>query len=449
MATAVVMPTLGNTVESCIIVDWKKSVGDSVKKGESICEVETDKAVMEVESPATGILLARFYAEGEDVPVQTAIAVIGQPGEDFSHLRPEGAPGGAAGTGAPVPPADLGAPARESPADSRAPAPASPQGVSPRARNLAMRKGVDVSSLRGTGPGGRIVERDVQSALAAQPRLTPVAQAMVAQGDYVIPERGSGPGGRVTARDLIPVGPAPHAPAPAEAEEPVRAIPIKGVRKIIAERMLSSLQTTAQLTLNTSADARALLQFRKRCKTSPEVLGLREVTINDLILFAVSRTLPQHRYLNALFQEETVYEYVRVHLGLAVDTPRGLLVPVIRDADRLSLRELSSEAKRLAAGAQDGHLSPDELSGGTFTVTNLGNLGIESFTPVLNVPQVGILGVGNINPKPVELEGEIQFVPHINLSLTVNHQVVDGAPAARFLNALSQSLANIDLLLAV
>ena len=213
--------------------------------------------------------------------------------------------------------------------------------------------------------------------------------------------------------------------------------------------MLASLQTTAQLTLNASADARALLAYRQRLKESSETLGLQKVTINDLILLAVSRILPQHPDLNALFQAEAIYRYQDVHLGAAVDTPRGLMVPKIRRANTLSLKQIAAESKRLAAACLEGKINPDELSGGTFTVTNLGSLGVESFTPVLNPPEVAILGVGNINLKPVEIEGQLEFIPHLNLSLTINHQVVDGAPAARFLQALAQGLAQIELLLAL
>lgn len=458
MATAVVMPKLGNTVESCIIIEWKKQEGDPVQEGETICDVETDKAVMEVPSPVSGTLLARFFAEGDDVPVLTNIAAIGEPGEDFAHLRPNGAaqaegPGEAVSPAAPLPaavPEQERTAAEVSAAQKAAQAPPL-VGISPRARNLAARKGLDVSSLKGTGPGGRIIERDVMAALAARPRLSPVAQAMVEKGGYIVPERGTGPGGRIMSHDLIPVSAAPQAaemPQPTAAEE-VETIPLKGVRKVIAERMLSSLQTTAQLTLNASADARALLDYRRRLKESPETLELQRITINDLILFAVSRVLLQHLDLNALFDGSTISRYRNVHLAVAVDTPRGLVVPVIRNANHLSLKQISQEAKRLAEAAISGHVNPDELTGGTFTVTNLGSLGIESFTPILNPPQVAILGVGNINLKPLEVEGEVQFIPHIGLSLTINHQVVDGAPGARFLQALAQALAHIDLLLAM
>jgi pyruvate dehydrogenase E2 component (dihydrolipoamide acetyltransferase) len=275
--------------------------------------------------------------------------------------------------------------------------------------------------------------------------MTPLAKSMVAGGGFAAPAAGSGLRGRIMAGDLTPATTAGAAPA----EEEVTVIPVKGVRQIIAERMLASLQSTAQLTLNASADARAMLAYRQRLKGSAEELGLQKVTINDLILLAVSRILPQYPELNALFQDDEIHQYKNVHLGMAVDTRRGLMVPKIRRANSLSLRQISAEGKRLAAACLEGKINPDELSGGTFTVTNLGSLGVESFTPVLNPPEVAILGVGNINLKPVEVEGEVEFIPHLGLSLTINHQVVDGAPAARFLQALSQGLAGIELLLAI
>jgi pyruvate dehydrogenase E2 component (dihydrolipoamide acetyltransferase) len=294
-----------------------------------------------------------------------------------------------------------------------------------------------------------------------------VAQAKLAEGGFTAPEKGSGPGGRVMTRDLQPVGPSKQVDKDQvdkeRREEPgaeVDVVRLTGVRKVIAERMLASLQTTAQLTLNASADARSLQALRARFKASDPAFGLQGVTINDLLLLAVARTLPQHPDLNAQFQGDTLSRYRHVQLGLAVDTPAGLMVPVIRNADQLSLRQISGEAKRLVAACQARRVTPDELRGGTFTVTNLGGLGIESFTPVLNPPEVAILGVSNINLKAVQhgdasaalsmtgTAADVAFVPHIGLSLTINHQVVDGAPAARFLQALARNLADIDLLLA-
>lgn len=446
MATAVLMPKLGNSVESSIIVSWLKHPGESVTQGEFICSVETDKAVVDVESPANGTLLDVFFKEGDDVPVQTTIAVIGEAGESVEGFRPSGQPtASAAAPDTPVPSATSPTPvipvhSSES-NDTKA--------ISPRARGLAERKGLAWDDLKGSGPNGRIIERDVQAALVNRPKMTPLAQSMVKAGDFAAPAQGSGSGGRITTKDLIPRGAGEVEATPTTAADEVEIIPVKGVRKIIAERMLNSMQTTAQLTLNASADARSVLDYRKQLKASAKELGLQQVTVNDLVLLAVSRTLLQHRSLNSLFYGDSIAQYQHVHLGFAVDTPRGLLVPVIKYANRLSLSQISNEAKRLAAAATEGKSSPSDLEGGTFTVTNLGSLGIESFTPILNPPQVAILGVGSVQLKPVEVDDSLEFIPSLALSLTINHQVVDGAPAARFLQTLSQNLAQIELLLAL
>jgi pyruvate dehydrogenase E2 component (dihydrolipoamide acetyltransferase) len=316
---------------------------------------------------------------------------------------------------------------------------------------------VAAEGLAGSGPHGRVIERDVQAALAAGQPLTPAAQAAAQATGGVAPALGTGIGGRVTAADLQAKPSAPVTAAPAKAavavpagdQAEVTAVPVKGIRKLIAERMLASLTTTAQLTLNSSADATALLAYRSKLKHSPEELGLAKITVNDLLLFVVARTLATNPQVNALYQGGTLYQHHRVHLAFAVDTPRGLMVPVIRDADRLSLKQLSAQAKRLASACGEGKINPDDLTGGTFTVTNLGSLGVESFTPVLNPPQVAILGVGNTQLKPVEAHGEVKFLPHLGLSLTIDHQVVDGAPGARFLQALAKNLAHLEVVLAL
>jgi pyruvate dehydrogenase E2 component (dihydrolipoamide acetyltransferase) len=422
--TPVILPQYGNSVESCILLSWKKAVGDAVRAGDVLAEVETDKAVLEVESPADGVITALLANVGDDVPVQTVIAHIGAAGEAVAQ---------------PVQPAI---------------AESSQGGSSPRARGMAAAAGIDVAALRGTGPGGRVIARDVQAALTvrqdttpAAPRMTPVARAMVASGDYRAPEQGSGRGGRITRRDLTPAEAAPvDVPnaAPPEGAESVRLTP---TRARIAARMRESLANSAQLTLHARVDARALRRYRAALKAAPPELGLNGVTINDLVLFATARTLTAFPDVNAHLHGESLTRFASVHLGFAVDTPRGLLVPVIRDAQALTLRGLAEQAKTLAEAAQSGKLSPDAMQGGTFTVSNLGGLGIEWFTPILNPPQVAILGVGGITPHPVEGEdGAVTFVPHIALSLTIDHQVVDGAPGARFLSALGRALTAIDLL---
>jgi pyruvate dehydrogenase E2 component (dihydrolipoamide acetyltransferase) len=412
MAIPVIMPKQGQSVESCVIVGWKKKPGDTVKTGEVICEVETDKATFEVESPAEGTLLAIFHEAGSDVPVLATIAAIGTPGENLDGLRKVSRP---AAVSAPPHGAALFVSA-----EVRPPARGKIM-ASPRARALAASRGVALAGLRGTGPGGRIIERDVKSALAdSAPRAAaapgaarqPVEQTVLSAGEF-------------------------------------KEIKVTGIRKLIAERMLASLQTTAQLTLNGSADARTLLELRKRFKESAEGFGLRDITVNDMVLFAVSRALLLHPELNALYTGDSLRQYSAVHLAFAVDTTRGLMVPAIRNAHSLRLREIAQEARRLAEACRNGGITPDELAAGTFTVTNLGVLGVQSFTPVLNAPQVGILGVGSIVPGPLLApDGSVSFIPQIGLSLTVNHQVVDGAPGARFLQTLAEDIARFDLLLA-
>jgi pyruvate dehydrogenase E2 component (dihydrolipoamide acetyltransferase) len=219
-------------------------------------------------------------------------------------------------------------------------------------------------------------------------------------------------------------------------------IPVKGVRKVVAGRMLNSLQTTAQLTLNTSADARSILGYRAKCKDAPEDAGVGGIGINDMVLYATIKTLGEFPEFNAHYLGSKIVEFDNVHLGFAVDTPRGLMVPVIRYANLMSLKQLSVETKRLAKACIEGTIDPDALSGGTFTVTNLGAMGIESFTPVLNAPEVGILGVCSIQPKPVMKGSDVEFVPHMGLSLTFDHCAVDGAPGARFLAVMRQKLAD-------
>ena len=222
----------------------------------------------------------------------------------------------------------------------------------------------------------------------------------------------------------------------------LKEIPVKGVRKLVAARMLSSMQTTAQLTMHTSADARAVLAARKKFKDSADRGG---ITINDLVLYAVAQTLVKFPELNAYWLGDKLVQFENVHLGFAVDTPRGLMVPVIRFANKLSLDEISVEAKRLSAACIKGAIDPDALKGGTFTVTNLGAAGIEMFTPVLNAPEVGILGICSVQPKPVmKKDGGVEFIPHMGLSITFNHCATDGAPAGRFLAAMREALANLN-----
>ncbi|MEL6268308.1 MAG: dihydrolipoamide acetyltransferase family protein [Chloroflexota bacterium] len=444
MATPIVLPKLGNTVESSIIMQWLKAVGDEVAEGDILCEVETDKATVEVESPVAGTLLAHFFNEGDDVPILVNIAAVGTMGENVDDLRPDSAePAAPATHAAPEPePTPAAVPTSSAPTTGNGSS-GDMLRISPRARNLAQRKHIDVSTVVGTGPLGRIIERDIEAAMRSQPSVTPVAKAMLDTGEFVAPETGTGSRGRVTKADLIPAEKNQSASGAGMFEAPYKAIPLRGIRKTIARRMLESLTTTAQLTMSASADARGVLGLRRWLKQSPASLGLQAVTINDIVMYGVVQTLMDFPEMNSIFADDTIYQYRDVHPGFAVDTPQGLIVPVIRDANHMNLMELATEAHRLAQACTVGKIMPDELSGGTFTVSNLGSLGIEVFTPVLNPPQVGILGIGAITPKPVPTEDGYDFVPHMTLSLTINHQVVDGAPAARFLKQVCENIANI------
>lgn len=458
MADIVVLPQQGNSVEEVILLDWQVAEGDTVQEGDILCEVETDKATMEVESTASGTVLRILAAAGDTVPVKTPIVVVGAAGEDISTLDLGGAvatdhaPGTDGAAGDDRPPAPPSEPPRppESPIAASGERAGAIAPVSPRARMRAAERGVDPSTVPGTGPGGRIIERDV---LAAAPAATAAARAAGVPTGL----SGGGPGGRVTSEDIAaassgdavpPPSPSGNTPAVGAATV-VQEIPVAGVRKVIAERMAASLRETAQLTLHASADARALRSLRARLKRDGDALGLSGVNLNDMVMYAVARTLPEFPDLNSHFLGTSIRRFDGVDLGFAVDTPRGLLVPTVRGAAALSLLQLSTRVKELAGRALDGKAGPDDLAPATFTVTNLGAFGVERFTPVLNPPQVAILGVGSIELKAVETADGVEHHPHIGLSLTIDHQAVDGAPAARFLQVLCRRIAAFDLVLAL
>ncbi len=413
MANAVIMPKAGITVESCIIGTWEKKVGDSVKMGDILFTYETDKASFECESTEEGTLLEIFFNDGEEVPCLMNVCAIGAPGEDCSALRP--------GDAAPVEAPTEEAPKAEAPAAAPVEAPLATAvagdktAVSPRAKKLAERAGVDASLATPTGPNGRIIERDVRT-LMENPVAAPAVTATPAV--QAIPE--------------------------AEYED----VKFSGIRRAISKSMSTSLSTMAQLTHNTSFDATAILAYRKLLKNSEgDVSG---ITLGDIVLYAVSRTLLNHPDLNAhMLDDNNIRLFKHVNLGVAVDTPRGLMVPTIFNADQKSLLEISKEVKELAAACREGNISPDKLSGGTFTVSNLGNLGVESFTPVINPPQTGILGVcGTVDRVKKGKDGEIKIYPAMGLSLTYDHRAVDGTPAARFQKELGYNLENFTALLA-
>ncbi|MGC3995811.1 MAG: dihydrolipoamide acetyltransferase family protein [Propionicimonas sp.] len=458
MAQVVVMPQLGNTVESCLVTAWLVKVGDVVDASTLLCEIETDKSSMEVPSGVAGTVLALLAAEGDDVPVKEPLVIVGEPGEDIAGLVGGGAapatlpdePEGVEPASGTVPEE----PARNEPASRRAAVTDTPaEGISPRARALAASQGIAADLLAGTGPHGRVIERDVQEAIAAGPGLTAGARAEAS--GFVPGAAGTGIGGRVTRADLAATTtvaeeparnePASRSPQGSEFPGAYTDTPLKGIRKVIAERMMNSLATSAQLTYTATAPAAGLLALRKRLKgaSDPE---LAAVTIGDMVGYAAVRTLLRHPVVNAHLSGGVLREFASVHLGMAVDTPRGLLVPTLQFADTLTLRDFSVRCKALANAAIGGSISPDLLGGASFTVSNLGAFGIEWFTPLLNVPQVAILGVDAIFPRAViNADGSVGAEQRIGFSLTADHQVIDGADAARFLKDLCAAVADIDL----
>jgi pyruvate dehydrogenase E2 component (dihydrolipoamide acetyltransferase) len=414
MATPVEAPKLGNTVEECLVAKWLKHKGDLVSAGETVAEIETDKATFEVTAPVGGTLLETFFAEGALAPVFTNLCVIGEPGENVEPFRPKlviaepeikwgGPPGLPSGRQA-------------DPQERRVPRPAPPGSLSPRARRFAEDHRFHPAPVAGSGPGGRVLEEDLRKLYYSSPCLSTAAKKRAEEG----------------AEIHVDLGPPPA--------------PMSGIREKIARRMRESLAATAQYTLDASADASGLLALRKRVKSSA---GAPDITIGDMAAFCAIQALLEFPELNAELIDGRIYQHAEVHLGFACDTPRGLMVPVVRNASKLTLAELSLRMHELAAQAAGGTISVDDLSGATFTVSNLGSLGIESFTPLLNPPQVAILGVDAIQLKPVRREGSIEFIDSIGLSLTCDHQAIDGAPGARFLKVLKEKIENVESLCSI
>jgi len=423
MAIPVLMPRQGQSVESCILGQWYKSVGEEVSKGDILFSYETDKASFEEEAKESGILLAAFFEEGDEIPVLTNVAVIGNEGESVEEFRPGSA--------------SVEEKPKETEAVEELPkvfefeveeSSGKRTRISPLAKNMAEKLGIDIRSLKGSGPRGRIIARDVEEAsksVKAEPQVQPEAKPK----------------------------PEPAAPAkPAVVLESgvdfeVKSIP--NIRKLIASAMHQSLQNSAQLTHHLSADARQIMKLRKKFKKEyAEGTIKQNVTINDLVCFAVIRALENFPQVNTHYLGDKMKWFKKVHLGLAVDTDRGLMVPALQNADDLSITGLSHQLLQLATQARAGSVNPDLLSpeAATFTVSNLGNYGVEMFTPVINLPQTAILGVCTIVPRPKEIEeGVYGFVPMLGLSLTYDHQALDGGEATRFLAEIKNQIENLSL----
>ncbi|MFR6311379.1 dihydrolipoamide acetyltransferase family protein [Anaerofustis stercorihominis] len=418
MATGVIMPRQGQSVESCIITKWNVKKGDSVKEGDVLFEYETDKAAFEEEAKVNGTVLEILAEEGDDVPCLDTVCVIGNEGDDISEFL-------SASSGIEEE-AEVKNEAGE--AKEEVVIVSTKKGdeekVSPRAKMMAEEKNLDLSKAVPTGPDGRIIERDV---------LT------LAKNGFKIVKGED----KEEVCDAVDVNVANNAEI-AEYED----IKHSNVRKVIAKSMHASLTNMAQLTFNRSFDATEMMSYRKTLKKSSEAMGLVNITINDIIMYAVSRTLLEHKSFNAHYDDEKLRVFNNVNLGMAVDTPRGLLVPTIFNANKMSLNEISLRAKELGSMAGEGKISPDLLTGASFTVSNLGSFGIESFTPIVNPPQTGILGVCGLTDKVKVVEGNIVPYKSMNLSLTCDHRAVDGADAARLLKDLCENLENFSALLA-
>ena len=474
MATEFFIPKLGQTVEEVRIVSWLVQDGARVDFGQGVMDVETDKAVFPVEANAKGTIHLGPFKEGDVLPVLTVVAIIGKP-EDIFPLPGQGemsdtlAAAELASTVA-APEARAGTPNSE-------PAPETGKlFASPRARKLASARGVDLAGVAPSGYGGlRVVERDVVEFLNQQPRVSPVAQKMAAEAGLDVRSlAGSGPRGRIVKEDvtraleekalgekeleeqkIVSTEPSITGFRPAVATAPLaeaevaERIPLKGVRAIIAERMSASVHTSARVTLVTEVDATEFVTARTRLKERVSEAWGFTPGYNDLLARIVAVALRKFPYMNARLTADAIEVLSHVNLGMAVDTERGLMVTVIRDADRKNLKQFGSEFRQLVERARVGRSFPDDLSGGTFTITNLGMYDVDAFTPVINLPEAAILGVGRIAPKPAARGAAVEIRQMWTLSLVFDHRLVDGAPAARFLQYIKQLIEEPYLLLAV
>jgi len=449
MTIEIRMPRLGWTMEEGAFGEWLKAEGDPIKPGDLLFTVEGDKATQEIEAMDAGILRIDPAGPrgGDMVLVGTLLAYLAKPGEVVAFAQ--------ASSGA-VSQSDSQSVDRGQ-SDSapslitnhQSPIANSPA-ISPRARRVAKELGVDWSELTGSGKTGRIVERDIRAAAertaatpaqpAAPVRATPVAMRMAQEAGIDLETLAAQKPGQRIDREAVEAAiaaqhaaPAPSQPQPQPTGDAER-IPVTRVRQLIAGRMAESAHTTAPVTLTTEVDATALVALRSQLKATLGSRGLPVPSYNDLLIKLTAVALAEHKLLRAVWQETELVIEPGIHIGLAVDTEGGLLVPVVRDVQAKSLRQVAATTQTLIAQAQNRQLSPDDLQGGSFTITNLGMYNIDAFTPIINLPQCAILGVGRILEKPAVYQGEIVPRHLVALSLTFDHRVVDGAPAARFLD---------------
>lgn len=431
MAMEITMPQLGLTMERGKVVKWLVGVGDTIARGQAIFEVETDKAIVTVEAQQSGKVARILVAEGEEAPVGAPVAVLEGEGAAVAAAPPE--------------------PKREA-----EPAAEAVRGeASWKARVEARKAGLDIASIAGSGPGGRVVAADVARAVAekaaapAGVKATPAAERLAAVlGLEMAGIAGTGPGGRVMEEDVLRAaaavirGRGAVEAAPAAPSGVVERIPLTGVRGVVSRRMAESARETARVTLFREVDASKMIALRDRLKDE----GI-EITYNDILVRVCAEALRRHPEANARLGDGVIERLGDVNIGLAVETERGLLVPVIKGADRMSLAELARERARLVEAARSGRIGPDDLRGGTFTITNLGMYGVEGFTPVINLPECCILGVGRMVKKAVVVGDEMAVRPMMVLSLAFDHRVIDGAPAARFLETIARLMEEPVLIL--
>jgi pyruvate dehydrogenase E2 component (dihydrolipoamide acetyltransferase) len=423
--------------EECVLTVWHKEVGDTVHRGDVLFEIETDKSAMEVETFEDGVLLAKLAQEGETVPVNAVCGWIGQPGEAVPESVPAPAPAVAAAQ-APAPePEPTPAPVAAAPAPAPAPAPAvaaaeaasapvAREGrlkISPRASRLAADAGIDPRTVTGTGPEGRIVERDIELAVSARAAAPAAVAAPAAQPAPVA----------APAPAPAPAPVAPIAVPAVEGEEEPR--PMSRMRRTIAARLTNSWQTTPHFTVTVAVDVTRVMALRAELKAEGHAL-----TVTDFVLAATAQTLAEFPDVNSRTDGDKVYPRRRVHLGVAVSVPAGLVVPVVRDADRMTIIELHDRVAGLAAQAREGTIAIDDLTGSTFTVSNLGMFGVEEFSAIINPGEAAILAVSSAVATPLVIDGGIGIRQVMKLTLSADHRIVDGEMGARFLNALRRRL---------
>jgi len=435
VALNVTVPKWGMTMKEGKISKWFKSEGDTIEKGEPFFEVESEKITNVVKATASGIVFQIVVSAGTKVPVGTIVAVIAEPGEQPERI--EGIQAGEVVEEA-EPASDRSAPTpAEKPAEKKfVPA-------SPAARRLAKELGVELASATGTGPSGRIKEADVKrfhEQGPPAPKITPVAAEMIRQAELDIASiEGTGEGAKITKKDVQRfLDLKKHE----DVTPPVKSMAFNGIRRSIAENMHASLHNTAQLTMFTEVDATEMIRFRDMVREEYKQDDTVRISDNDTIILATSRALKQHPIMNSTLIGEEILLHDSVHMGIAVALSEGLIVPVLRDADQKNLFEIASEARELARKAREGTLTVEEVTGGTFTISNVSMFQVDGVTPILKSPETGILGVGRVKAKPAVYNGEIAIRSMMFLNLTFDHQIVDGAPAAEFLQTVARYLEN-------